>query len=99
MNTNLLLDVAELALTHITEGSSVAFVDIGKLYNEFIEGKTLCESTASYGEFRRVLITMFPIYKNNHKNTTKMKISINAAYTTCEMLSLILRPIEHIQRS
>jgi len=99
VNTNLLLDVAELALTHITEESSVTFVNIGKLYNKFIEGKTLCRSTASYDEFRKALITMFPIFKNNHKNTTKMKISINAAYKTCETLSIKLRPIEHIQRS
>lgn len=99
MNSSLLLDIAELSLTHITNKSSVEFVDINILYDEFIQGKTLCKGKATFQEFRIALKTIFPIYKNNRKNTVNFKISSKTAYSKCSELSLNLRPLSHINKS
>jgi hypothetical protein len=96
MNVNLLLDVAELCLTHLPEGSRVAYVELDSLYKEFLEGKTLCKSKADIGEFKNAISTMFPVYKNNHNGNKIMKISMDAVNSTCEQLSIRLRPIEHM---
>ena len=98
MNSTLLLDVAELALTHITNDSSVAFVEANKIYEEFISGETLCKSNASFEEFRSALKIMFPIYKNKKKHTHLFKISSHTAYAVCEERVLKLRPLSHINR-
>ena len=98
MNSNLLLDVAELSLTHITKKSSVVFVDINTLYSELIQGKALCKSNMTLNEFRIALKTIYPIYKNKKKHTVKFKISSKTAYLRCEELSLRLRPLSHINQ-
>ena len=97
MKSNLLLDVAELALTHLTSKSSVSHIDVNVLYKEFMEGKTLCKDKASFEEFKIALRTIFPIYKNKRKHTVQFKISSRTAYSTCETLSLKLRPLTHIK--
>ncbi len=99
MNSNILLDVAELALKHVKEGSTVDYVDINELYQEFENGKTLCKSAASFKEFRLALETIFPIYKNKRKHTQLFKISTRTAYSECDKLLLILRPLAHIMRN
>lgn len=98
VNSTLLLDITELALTHITSDSSVTFVDVHEIYAEFISGDTLCKSRASFVEVRTALKTMFPIYKNKRKNTQIFKISSNATYAVCEARMLKLRPLSHINK-
>lgn len=98
MKTNLLLDVAELSLSQLTENSSVIFINIHELYKKFQEGTTLCKSKASFEDFRKALQAIFPIYKNKRKHTTLIKISSKTAYNICESKSLKLRPLLHIKR-
>jgi hypothetical protein len=98
MKVNLLLDVAELCLTHLEKRSRVAFVELDLLYKEFQAGKTLCKSTADIHEFRAAVCKMFPIYKNNHKSNKRIKISLHAVRAVCESLSLRLRPLEHMKK-
>lgn len=96
MKSNLLLDIAELSLTHLSNNSSVTFVNINDLYQEFLSGKTLCREDADFNEFKEALKIIFPIYKNKRKHTVEFKISSNTAYESCEKLFLKLRPIADI---
>ncbi len=98
MNSNLLLDIAELSLTRIIAGSSVAFVGVGELYEEFVSGNTLCKSKASFSQFHTALKTIFPIYKNKRKRTKIFKLSSITAYAVCESMSIRLRPLSHINK-
>ncbi|MCF6218559.1 MAG: hypothetical protein L3J94_07360 [Gammaproteobacteria bacterium] len=98
MKSNVLLDVAELALSHLGDKSNVTYVNINDLYDEYISGGALCRIPVSKEYFRSALKTMFPIYKNVRKHTNDFKISIKSAYFVCDELSLTLRPIEHIMQ-
>ncbi len=96
MNSNVLLDVAELALTHLDRSSSVTYANIDSLYDEYISGGGLCRIPITKNQFRSALKIMFPIYKNKRKHTQEFKISSRAAYSVCEDLSIKLRPLNHI---
>lgn len=99
MNTDLLLDVTELALTNLHSDSSVCFIHIDDIYRELLVGKTLCKTKATKAEVKRVLRTMFPIYKNRKKHTVLFKISSESAYGTCRTMHIRLRPLSDIVRA
>lgn len=98
MNTDLLLDVTELALTKLPNDSSVCFVHIDDIFRDLLSGKTLCKTKATKGEVKRVLKRMFPIYKNRKKDTVLFKISSESAYGTCRTMHMRLRPLSDIAR-
>jgi hypothetical protein len=98
LKSNLLLDIAELALSFTTPGKNIASVKTKKLYKNFFLGNTLCKSKASIPQLREAVATILPFHKNNHKKNKFIKISVNKVYLNCEELDLKLRPIEHIQK-
>ena len=96
MKSNVLLDVAELALSHLDKNSSVTYINSDELYEEYIQGGSLCRIKISEENFRDALKIMFPIYKNVRKHTRNFKISEKSAYTSCDKLSIKFRPLSHI---
>lgn len=97
MKSNLLLDITELVLTHLSCESSVTFVNIDTIYKEVRQGKTLSRRTnITIDEIKSSLREIFPIYKNNRRHTQDFKISSKTAYSTCKKLNLRLRPLSHI---
>lgn len=98
MRTNLLLDVAELALSTVPISRSVNYINPSSLYDKLLVGDTVCKSTASKSEFIESLKIMFPVYKNKKRGTIIFKITIDAPYFVSKKLGIKLRPLNHIKR-
>ncbi|WP_445371372.1 hypothetical protein ACH518_19990 [Methylomonas sp. HW2-6] len=96
MSTNLMLDVAEVALTRLPINSSVCFVNIDDIHKDILAGKGMCKIKATESDIRNALKTIFPIYKNKRKNIKLFKISSNVAYKSLRKLDIKLRPLLHI---
>ena len=96
MSTNLILDVAEVALTRLPSNSSVCFVHIDNIHKDILAGKGICKIKATENDIRNALKIIFPIYKNKRKNTQLFKISSNAAYKSCRKMDMKFRLLPHI---
>lgn len=98
MRTNLLLDVAELAISKVPISRRVYYINPVALYDNLLSGNTVCKSIASKSEFMESLKIMFPVYKNKKRGTLIFKITIDAPYIVSKKLGIKLRPLNHINR-
>jgi hypothetical protein len=92
----LYLDVIEISLVNIPKDKKTAKIKPATILEQ-LSTRTTRKTTVD--EIRTIIRHVFPIYKNNRRNTKCFKISRSKANIFLSENRLVLRPIEHARWS
>lgn len=98
MNQLIMLDIAEVAISHVPSHQNIIKIKPGKLYKATLDRYPTYSKRLNFNYFKLLLGKIYPIHKNLRSKVKICKIDVSVAYRILSGYGMILRPSEHIKR-